>query len=76
MREESMDKKIKNHLSMSKYVLGRKALRLGQQLRGIFGSDVVIQGSYNTRNIGDLAIGLSIKNQLKKILLLWDILKE
>jgi len=42
-------------------------LKQWQQLKNKIGGRVVIQGSYNTSNIGDLAIGITIKRELDKI---------
>ena len=38
-----------------------------QQLQSKIGAPIVIQGSYNTGNIGDLAIGVTIQNELCNI---------
>jgi len=38
-----------------------------QQLQSKIGASVVIQGSYNTGNIGDLAIGTTIQKEINKL---------
>jgi len=55
------------HLGMRKIPYGIRIIRKIHQFQNEIGSSVIIQGSYNTGNIGDLAIGTSIQNELKKM---------
>jgi len=55
------------HLRIVKMPYGNYILTRLQYLQSKIGAPIVIQGSYNTGNIGDLAIGATIQNELKKI---------
>lgn len=59
--------KLSTHLRISSIPYGGFILKRLQQLQGIVGTDAVIQGSYNTTNIGDLAIGSTIQTELSKL---------
>jgi len=58
--------KAKTILKIAELPYGRNFLEGWQRLKTKMGNNVVVQGSYNTANIGDLAIGFSIKNKLEE----------
>jgi len=53
--------------SLSKNLLGRTFLTIYDRFSTFVGGSVVIQGSYNTTNVGDFAIGQIIKKKILEV---------